>query len=191
MIPSHLIIISSPSGAGKSSITQGLLQQDNRCAVSVSATTRAPRPGETDGIHYHFLSHTNFDQAVKKNDFLEHATVFKNSYGTLKSEVEKLCTDGKDVVFDVDWQGARQLKQNATRPVITIFIHPPSLQALERRLVKRQQDSAAQIAYRMSMAQQELDHANEYTYHVVNHDLSTAINDVRAIIRAERLKTSP
>lgn len=180
--------MSSPSGAGKTTLSRGLLETDDEIVMSVSATTRAPRPGEVDGKDYYFVSVEEFGLMVNRREFLEHAKVFDNYYGTPKAPVEEALAGGRDVMFDIDWQGTQQLKQNAGADVVSIFILPPSTQELERRLHSRAQDSAEVVASRMSKAADEMSHWAEYDYIIVNQDIAQSSAQIRAILDAERLK---
>lgn len=183
-----MFILSSPSGAGKTTISRMLLEQDRRLRMSVSATTRSPRPGEIDGRDYHFVDQAEFDRRVREGDFLEWAHVFGHSYGTPKAEVKAGLKDGKDYLFDIDWQGSQQLYQKAERDVVRVFILPPSLGELQRRLVGRGTDSAEVIASRMARAQAEISHWDGYDYVVINDDVETCFAKVREILEAERMR---
>ncbi len=183
-----LLVLSSPSGAGKSSISRALLAQNSDITMSVSATTRAPRPGEVDGKDYHFIDRDRFEEMVKQGEFLEHARVFDNYYGTPKAPVNAALAAGKDVLFDVDWQGTQQLAQNARDDLVSIFILPPSLAELENRLRTRAQDSDEVVKKRMSKAGDEMSHFPEYDYVVVNRDLDDSVRVVNLILSAERMK---
>jgi len=183
-----LLVLSSPSGAGKSSISRALMARNPDIAMSVSATTRAPRPGEVDGKDYHFLDRAKFETMVAQGEFLEHAKVFDNYYGTPKAPVEAALAAGKDVLFDVDWQGTQQLAQNARDDLVSIFILPPSVEELERRLLGRAQDSAEVVAKRMAKAGDEMSHFPEYQYVIVNNELEASVAAVDCILSAERLK---
>ncbi|WP_043948816.1 guanylate kinase [Candidatus Phaeomarinobacter ectocarpi] len=183
-----MFVMSSPSGAGKTTLSRGLLETDAEIVMSVSATTRAPRPGEVDGKDYYFASVEEFGLMVNRREFLEHAKVFDNYYGTPKAPVEEALASGQDVLFDIDWQGTQQLKQNAGADVVSIFILPPSTQELERRLHSRAQDSAEVVASRMSKAADEMSHWAEYDYIIVNQDIAQSSAQIRAILDAERLK---
>jgi len=183
-----MFVMSSPSGAGKTTLSRGLLETDHDIVMSVSATTRNPRPGETDGTDYYFVSVEDFGLMVNRGEFLEHAKVFDNYYGTPRGPVEDALSSGKDVLFDIDWQGTQQLKENARDDVVSIFILPPSTQELERRLHTRAQDSADVVARRMAKAADEMSHWAEYDYIIVNQDLEKSRAQVRAILDAERLK---
>lgn len=184
-----LLVISSPSGAGKTTISRALLDQDeDGISLSVSVTTRPKRPNETDGVHYHFRTEEEFQALVDADEFLEHAKVFNYRYGTLKKPVYEALHEGKDVLFDIDWQGTQRLKETVQGDVVTIFILPPSKNELETRLRKRQQDSEETILTRMEQANSEISHYTEYTYIIVNKHLETSIDKVYSILKSERLK---
>jgi guanylate kinase len=185
-----LFVISSPSGAGKSTVSRKLLAADGGLEMSVSATTRPPRPGEVDGVDYHFVSLQRFKDMVGDGEFLEWAHVFDHRYGTPKAGVEKALSEGRDVLFDIDWQGAQQLYQQAGGDVVRVFIFPPSLAELERRLVARNTDSAAVIAARMARATTEISHWDGYDYVLVNDDVELCFAQVQTLLNAERLKRS-
>ncbi|WP_127019739.1 guanylate kinase [Rheinheimera mangrovi] len=183
----NLFIISAPSGAGKSTLINALLQQHADMQLSVSHTTRSPRPGETNGVQYHFTDVPSFKQLIAEDQFIEWAEVFGNYYGTSKAALADKLAQGIDVFLDIDWQGARQIKQQL--PFVTsIFILPPSVDALEQRLNQRGQDSAEVIAGRMAKARDEISHADEYDYWVVNDDLQLALQQFSGIIQTQRLK---
>ncbi|MGC6406057.1 guanylate kinase [Bisgaard Taxon 45] len=189
MAQGHLYILSAPSGAGKSSLISALLNQaqNHNMMVSVSHTTRSPRPGEQEGVHYYFVSVETFESLIKQDLFLEYAKVFGgNYYGTSLPAIEENLAKGIDVFLDIDWQGAQQIRQKLPN-VKSIFILPPSLTELERRLIGRGQDSAEVIAARMSKAIDEISHYNEYDYVIVNDNFEQALADFQAILRAERL----
>lgn len=183
-----MFVLSSPSGAGKSTLSRMLVERTPGMRMSVSVTTRAKRPGEIDGEHYHFVGKADFDAMVKNQQLLEHAAVFDHHYGTPRKPVEDALSSGEDVLFDIDWQGTQQLREKARDDVVSVFILPPSADDLERRLHTRAQDSDAVIRGRMSRATHELSHWAEYDYVVVNSDLDTAFGEVETILRAERLK---
>lgn len=184
-----MIVLSSPSGAGKSTLSRQLLASDPAFTLSVSATTRPQRDGETHGEHYFFVDHTTFDQMVDDGDMLEHAEVFGNKYGTPRAPVEAAIKGGRDVLFDVDWQGAQQLGQSTlSNSLVTIFILPPSIAELEKRLRTRAQDSNAVIAGRMAKSRDEISHWAEYDYVLINDDLETCFSQIETIIAAERLR---
>ncbi|WP_125559074.1 MULTISPECIES: guanylate kinase [Pseudoalteromonas] len=183
----NLFILSAPSGAGKSSLIKALLERQDKVRVSVSHTTRAPRPGENNGEHYHFVSVDEFKTLINQNDFFEWAQVFDNYYGTSKQAIENQLAQGIDVFMDIDWQGARQVRELLPE-VKTIFILPPSKQALEERLNNRGQDSQEIIASRMEQAKSECSHYNEFDYLLVNDDFETALNELEHIVVAARLE---
>lgn len=183
-----LLVISSPSGAGKTTITRLLLEREKYVTLSISATTRPPRPGEIHGEHYYFYSEAEFQKMVAEDAFMEYANVFGNWYGTLKKHVQMDLERGYDVIFDIDWQGAQKIFQEKPQRVVSVFILPPSLPALEGRLVSRAQDSSAVIEKRMGEAFAEMSHWAEYDYVIVNDDIEKAIGDIRSILRSERLK---
>lgn len=183
-----MLVMSSASGAGKTTLSRRLLAEDEQVTMSVSTTTRPPRPGEVNGRDYTFVSKDQFDDMVKNEAFLEHAHVFDHDYGTPATPVEAALKAGRDVLFDIDWQGAQQLKQNAPKDMASIFILPPSVDELERRLRTRAQDSEEVIRRRMAGAANEISHWAEYDYVVINEDVETALAEIRAIVTAERLK---
>lgn len=184
-----LLILSSPSGAGKSTLTKMLMAWDDTMRFSVSATTRAPRPGESDGREYYFRSRADFEAMVAAGEMLEHAEVFGNFYGTPKGPVEAAMKDGRDTVFDIDWQGGQQIRNSALgRDVVSVFVLPPSIAELERRLRGRAQDSDEVIAGRMAKSQSEISHWAEYDYVIVNNDIDMAFNDLLTILQAERMR---
>ncbi|TMP02361.1 guanylate kinase [Pseudoalteromonas sp. S3178] len=182
----NLFILSAPSGAGKSSLINALLKKHDDMEVSVSHTTRSPRPGEENAVHYHFVSADEFKALIAKDDFFEWAQVFDNYYGTSKQAIESQLDAGIDVFLDIDWQGAQQVRK-IMPSVQTIFILPPSKEELEQRLNNRGQDSAEVIAGRMAQAQSETSHYNEYDFVVVNDDFDTALSDIETIVMAQRL----
>ena len=183
-----MLVLSSPSGAGKTSISRQLLAQDDMLTMSVSATTRAPRASEKDGIDYHFVSTEAFGLMQNKGQLLEFAKVFGNYYGTPRGPVEDSLMQGRDVLFDIDWQGTQQLQEAAADDLVRVFILPPSAAALHERLTNRAQDSAEIVAKRMSKASDEISHYAEYDYIIVNHDLAESVLQVQSILWAERLK---
>ena len=185
-----LVVLSSPSGAGKTTISRLLLEADRAIAMSVSATTRPMRPGEKDGRDYHFVDDTRFGAMVEAGEFAEYATVFDHRYGTPAAPVREAIEQGRDILFDIDWQGARQLQERMGADLVTIFLLPPSMGELERRLVARSTDSNAVIAERMRRAAGEIEHWAEYDYVLVNEDMDRCLGDVRAIVAAERLRRS-
>ncbi len=184
------LVISAPSGAGKTAITRALLAQENELMVSVSATTRAPRPGERDGVHYHFRDKASFDAMVAEGALLEWAEVFGRFYGTPRAPVEQALSAGRDMVFDIDWQGHQQLRAALPGDVTGVFVLPPSLPALEARLRARGGDDAAEIARRMAKAHDEIGHWAEFDHVVVNDDFEQAVASVRAVLHAARLATA-
>lgn len=184
-----MLILSSPSGAGKTTLTRRLLDEEgNRCTLSISATTRPPRPGEIDGQHYFFLSRASFEAERERGAFLEWAEVFGNLYGTPKAAIEDTLTAGRDVLFDIDWQGARQISQNAPGDAVRVFILPPSRHVLEERLRARAADTDDVVARRLAGASEEMSHWEEYDYVLVNDDLDECLASLRTILKAERLK---
>ena len=184
-----MLVLSSPSGAGKTTISRRLLAMEReRMAMSVSVTTRAPRPGEVDGHDYRFISQADFAGMVTREELLEHALVFDHFYGTPRAAVEHALTQGRDVLFDIDWQGTQQLREKARTDLVSVFVLPPSIPELERRLNARAQDDYETIHRRMAKAADEMSHWAEYDYVVINRDLTRAFADVSAILAAERLK---
>lgn len=183
-----MLVLSSPSGAGKTVISRAILEQDSEIELSISVTTRAKRPGEVDGVDYIFVDADRFKAMVEKGEFLEYARVFDNDYGTPRAAVEATLRSGRDMLFDVDWQGAQQLAQSARDDLVNIFILPPSMAELERRLKARAQDSDSVVARRMARAADEMSHWAEYDYVIVNEDLDDSVASARAILRAERLR---
>ncbi len=183
-----MIVLSSPSGAGKSTISRALLERDDNLAMSVSATTREPRSGEVEGVDYFFKDKTSFDEMVQGGQMLEHARVFENYYGTPREPVEAALSEGRDVMFDVDWQGTQQLAGNALKDLVRVFILPPSMEELERRLHTRAQDSEEVVKKRMAEAASEMSHYLEYDYIIVNADIEESVSKVEAILTAERQK---
>ncbi|MGH6714952.1 MAG: guanylate kinase [Bradyrhizobium sp.] len=183
-----MFVLSSPSGAGKTTLSRLLIQHMPGLRMSVSATTRPRRPGEVEGSDYLFVDKSRFEQMVNGNELLEWAVVFDNRYGTPRAPVEAALTAGEDVLFDIDWQGTQQLREKARADVVSVFILPPSAADLERRLHSRAQDSDDVIHARMSRASHEMSHWAEYDYIVVNHDIDEAFAEVQSILKAERLK---
>lgn len=181
-------MLSSPSGAGKSTISKRMLALDGNLSMSVSVTTRPMRPGEVDGKDYHFIDKAEFEARVARRELLEHAQVFGNYYGTPKAPVEESLRAGRDVLFDIDWQGTQQLSESAADDLVRVFILPPSAAELERRLTTRAQDSAEVIAQRMAKANDEMSHWSEYDYVIVNDDVERSVAAVQSILLAERLK---
>ena len=183
-----MLVLSSPSGAGKTTLSRRLLETDKGIVMSVSATTREKRPNEVDGKDYYFVTAEKFAAMVKAGEFFEHATVFGNSYGTPRAPVEAALADGRDVLFDIDWQGAQQLKEKARDDLVSVFILPPSHGELERRLHTRAQDSAEVVKGRMEKAAGEISHWPEYDYVIVNRDVDVAHAQVKAVLDAERVR---
>jgi guanylate kinase len=183
-----MLVLSSPSGAGKTTLSRRLLQADPLVELSISVTTRKQRPGEVDGRDYHFIDAARFDAMVKQGELLESAQVFGHRYGTPRAPVEAALSRGRDVLFDIDWQGTQQLREKADRDLVSIFVLPPSIPDLERRLRTRAQDSDEVIHSRMAKAADEMSHWAEYDYVVINSDVDHAFADVQAILAAERLK---
>ncbi len=183
-----MLVLSSPSGAGKTTISRRLLEAEPKVVMSVSATTRPRRPGEVDGRDYYFVDPTEFNLMVNRGQLLEHAKVFGNYYGTPRQPVEDAMGAGRDVLFDIDWQGTQQLQDSAPRDLVSVFILPPSTRELERRLRARAQDSAEVVAARMAKAADEISHYPEYQYIILNDDIDRSTTAVRAILAAERLR---
>jgi guanylate kinase len=186
-----LIILSSPSGAGKSTLAKRLMVWDPTIRFSVSATTRTPRAGEVDGVDYYFRTRRDFETMIEAGDMLEHAEVFGNFYGSPRGPVEEAITAGRDVLFDIDWQGGQQVRNSVLgKHVLSIFILPPSIPELERRLISRAQDSAEVIAKRMQKSRDEISHWPEYDFVLVNDDLEETENKLKTIVSAERMRIS-
>jgi len=183
-----MLVLSSPSGAGKTTLSRKLLEVDTAITMSVSATTRAPRKGEEEGRDYFFVSPSMFQQMADGDAFLEHALVFGNHYGTPREPVQLALAKGRDVLFDIDWQGTQQLRQRAGDDLVSIFVLPPSHDELERRLRARAQDAEDVVAERMAKAAGEISHWAEYDYVVINDDLDSTLDKVRTILDAERMK---
>ena len=183
-----MLVLSSPSGAGKTTISRGLLAQDGNLTLSISATTRPMRPGETDGVDYVFVDQAKFDSMVQDGAFLEHATVFGHGYGTPRGPVDAALDEGRDVLFDIDWQGTQQVREKARDGLVSVFILPPSTEELGRRLRIRAQDPDEVVQSRMAKAADEMSHWPEYDYIVVNEDVAQSVAQVQAILLAERLK---
>jgi len=183
-----MLVLSSPSGAGKTTISRKLLDSDSDINLSVSVTTRKPREGEVNGKDYSFIDKVEFNLMINRDQLLEHAKVFENYYGTPRKQVEDILTSGKDVLFDIDWQGTQQLAEKAREDLVSIFILPPNWQELERRLLARAQDAPEEINKRMAKASDEMSHWAEYDYVIINRDIETSVNAVRAILQSERLK---
>jgi len=183
-----MLVLSSPSGAGKTTLSRMLLTEERNVTLSISVTTRARRPGEVHGRHYHFIDRKRFEELQSNGDLLEYAEVFGNFYGTPRKPVEKALKHGRDVLFDVDWQGAKQLRKHASADLVSVFILPPSPGELARRLHTRAQDDKKIIRTRMAKAGDEMTHWSEYDYVIINRDLDRAFNEIRAILAAERLR---
>jgi guanylate kinase len=183
-----MLVLSSPSGAGKTTLSRRLLESDPAVELSVSVTTRRQRPGEVDGRDYHFIDAARFDAMVKQGELLEWAQVFGHRYGTPRAPVDAALAHGRDVLFDIDWQGTQQLREKADRDLVSIFVLPPSIPDLERRLRARAQDSDEVIHARMAKAADEMSHWAEYDYVVINSDIDRAFAQVQSILAAERLK---
>jgi guanylate kinase len=183
-----MFVLSSPSGAGKTTLSRRLLAEEEGVSMSVSVTTRSPRPGEVDGKDYHFIDNAKYHELVASGELLEYATVFDHKYGTPKKQVMEALDSGHDVLFDIDWQGTRQLAERCRDDLVSLFILPPTLDELERRLRARAQDSEEVVQKRMAKAVEEISHWEEYDYVVVNEDLDKAMNHIRRILHAERFK---
>ena len=183
-----MLVLSSPSGAGKTTISRLLLERDDEISLSVSVTTRPKRPGEVEGRDYHFVDLTEFNLMLNRQQLLEHAKVFDHYYGTPRGAVEEALEAGKDVLFDIDWQGEQQLKQSARNDLASVFILPPSTGELARRLHARAQDPSAVVAARMAKAPDEISHWPEYDYIIVNDNIEESVAEVQAILSAERLR---
>ncbi len=183
-----MLVLSSPSGAGKTTISREILARDPGLEMSVSATTRPKRPGEVEGRDYFFVAEEKFRLMVNRGELLEHATVFGNLYGTPRKPVEDALAAGRDVLFDIDWQGTQQLRETAREDLVSVFILPPSTRELEQRLKSRAQDSTEVVAQRMAKAADEMSHWPEYDYIVVNREVAASVAEVQAILTAERLR---
>lgn len=183
------LVIAAPSGAGKSSVTRALLDAEPELHLSVSVTTRAPRPGEEEGVHYFYRSHAEFERMAAAGELLEWANVFGRGYGSPRAPVEAALAEGRDVVFDIDWQGHRQMRAALPGDVVGLFILPPSLRELEARLRARGQDNEEEIARRMAKAQSEISHAAEFDHVLINRDFRTSVSAAQAVLHAARLAT--
>jgi len=181
-----MFVLSSPSGVGKTTLTKKLAENNSQFAISISYTTRKPRPSEIDGTDYHFVTSEKFDSIVKKNDFYEFANIFNNYYGTHKETVIKLLSQGKDVLFDIDWQGTQQLKKIKNMNIVCIFILPPNIKILRDRLLNRHEGQEKLIEERMNKFNEELSHWNEYNYVVTNDDLNKCYEKIKSIINSEK-----
>lgn len=183
-----MLVLSSPSGAGKTTLSRQLLDNDKQIQLSVSCTTRGKRASEKDGVDYRFVDTATFSGMVERGEFLEHARVFDHFYGTPRAPVEAALKAGRDVLFDIDWQGTQQLKEKGGGDLVTVFILPPSTRDLERRLVTRAQDSPEIVQKRMAKAADEMSHWAEYDYQIINRDIATSLMELKSILTAERLK---
>jgi guanylate kinase len=183
-----MLVLSSPSGAGKTTLSRQLLTNDSQIQLSVSCTTRDKRPGEKDGVDYKFIDTPTFRSMIDRGEFLEHARVFDHYYGTPTAPVEAALSAGRDMLFDIDWQGTQQLKEKGRDDLVTVFILPPSTRDLEKRLITRAQDSHEVVARRMAKAADEMSHWAEYDYAIINRDIATSLIQLKAILTAERLK---
>jgi guanylate kinase len=183
-----MLVLSSPSGAGKTTLSRQLLDNDKQIQLSVSATTRARRPSEKDGVDYRFVDTATFNGMMQRGEFLEHARVFDHYYGTPREPVEAALKAGRDVLFDIDWQGTQQLQEKGRDDLVTVFILPPSTRDLEKRLKTRAQDSPDIVAKRMAKASDEMSHYAEYDYTIINRDIATSLMELKSILTAERLK---
>jgi guanylate kinase len=183
-----MLVLSSPSGAGKTTLSRQLLDNDKQIQLSVSATTRARRPSEKDGVDYRFVDTATFSGMIERGEFLEHARVFDHYYGTPKAPVDAALKSGRDVLFDIDWQGTQQLQEKGRDDLVTVFILPPSTRDLEKRLKTRAQDPADVVAKRMDKAADEMSHYAEYDYTIINRDIATSLMELKSILTAERLK---
>jgi guanylate kinase len=183
-----MLVVSSPSGAGKTSITRRLLELEPEVTLSVSVTTRRQRPSEVDGVHYHFIDEARFSAMVARGELLEHALVYGNHYGTPRGAVETALAAGRDVLFDIDWQGAQQLRGSASDDMVGAFILPPSIPELARRLTTRAEDSDDTVRYRLAQVANDVTHWAEYEYVLINRDLEESVGALRAILGAERLR---
>ena len=181
-----MFILSSPSGTGKTTLTKKLAEHNKKFAISISHTTRKPRLNEINGKDYHFVSIEKFNSLIKKNNFYEYANIFDNHYGTLKSTVKKLLSQGKVILFDIDWQGTQQLKKIKELSIVTIFILPPNIQVLKNRLLSRHKDQEKLIEERMNKFNEEVSHWNEYNYVVINDDLNICYDNILKIITSEK-----
>ncbi len=183
-----MLVLSSPSGAGKTTLSRQLLENDSHIQLSVSCTTREKRPGEKDGVDYKFIDTATFRSMIDRGEFLEHARVFDHYYGTPQPPVEEALGAGRDMLFDIDWQGTQQLKEKGRTDLVTVFILPPSTRDLERRLISRAQDAPDVVARRMAKAADEMSHWAEYDYAIINRDIATSLIQLKSILTAERLK---
>ncbi|HTR87486.1 MAG TPA: guanylate kinase [Reyranella sp.] len=183
-----MLVLSSPSGAGKTTLSRQLLDNDKQIQLSVSCTTRARRPSEKDGVDYRFVDTGTFRDMIDRGEFLEHARVFDHYYGTPRAPVDAALKSGRDVLFDIDWQGTQQLQEKGRDDLVTVFILPPSTRDLEKRLKTRAQDTPEVVAKRMDKASDEMSHYAEYDYTIINRDIATSLMELKSILTAERLK---
>ncbi len=183
-----MFVISSPSGAGKTTISRALLERDSAIEMSVSVTTRPRRPGEVDGRDYRFIDKTEFNLMINRGELLEYAKVFDHYYGSPKQQILKALEGGRDILFDIDWQGTQQLAESAREELVSVFVLPPTTQELERRLVARSQDSLEVVSSRMSQASSEMSHYREYDYVLINRNIEESVANIQAILAAERLR---
>jgi guanylate kinase len=183
-----MLVLSSPSGAGKTTLSRLLLERDSDITLSISVTTRTPRSAEKDGVDYHFITPDIFNRMAERGELLEYAKVFDYYYGTPRAAVEVALGSGRDVMFDIDWQGRQQLAEKAGEDLVSVFILPPTTRELERRLKQRAQDAASIVAKRMAKAADEMTHYIEYDYVIINYDIEDSMSQLRAILAAERLK---
>lgn len=183
-----MLVMSSPSGAGKTSISGRVLELEPELTLSISVTTRPQRPGEVDGVHYHFIEQARFDAMVAGGELLEHALVYGHSYGTPRAAVERALSSGRDVLFDIDWQGAQQIREAARDDMVGLFVLPPSIPELERRLRVRAQDPEETVRFRLAQVASDVTHWPEYDYVLVNKQFEASVEAVRAILAAERLR---
>ncbi len=183
-----MLVISSPSGAGKTSLSRALLDCEPELVLSVSVTTRPPRPGEVDGIDYHFVGAARFEEMVAAGELLEHAEVYGHRYGTPRKPVEEALATGRDVLFDIDWQGAQQIRATAREDMVAVFILPPSVAELERRLRRRAQDSEETVRYRLAQVVTDVTRWPEYDYVIVNREFETSLRGLKAVLNGERLR---
>ncbi|MBB42880.1 MAG: guanylate kinase [Rhodospirillaceae bacterium] len=183
-----MLVLSSPSGAGKTTISRHLMELDTQLTMSISVTTRHKRPGEKNGKDYYFVDPTEFNLMINRRELLEHAKVFGNYYGTPAIAVENALKNGRDVIFDIDWQGAQQIAERAREDLVSVFILPPSTAELDRRLHRRAQDPDEVVAARMARAPDEMSHYAEYDFIIINHDIDESIRKVQAILASERIR---
>lgn len=185
-----VFILSAPSGGGKTSLTRGLLEKDNKLKLSISATTRKPRKGEIEGVDYFFKTEEEFKLLIKNDLFLEYAQIYNNFYGTPKNLIEEALNNTIDILFDIDWQGAQSIKKKLQMQTVSIFLMPPSFEILKERLIRRNQNTEEEINYRLHEAVEEMKHAYEYDYIIINEDYNLTLKQIQGIIFAERVRTS-